>query len=130
MFLISDAMSCVGTDVSEFVLNKRRIKRKNGMLLLDDGTLAGADLNLARAVFVMQEKVGLDLGEALAMASLYPAEAVEMHPETGRLVAGARADLVWLSDQIKPQKTWIGGVDVTSGTPGSIINGRLGNEIA
>ncbi len=130
IFLISDAMLSVGSNVDEFVLNNRRIKRENGKLSLDDGTLAGADLDLATAVGFMHKKVGLDLGEALAMASLYPAEAVEMPPETGRLVAGARADLVWLSDQIKPQKTWIGGVDVTSGTPGSIINGRLGNEIA
>jgi len=110
IFLISDAMLSVGTNVDQFVLNNRRVKRKNGKLFLDDGTLAGADLDLATALGFMHLQIGLDLGEALAMASLYPAQAVHMTPQAGRLVAGARADLVWFSDEIKPQKTWIAGV--------------------
>jgi len=116
LFLISDAMLSVGTNVSEFVINNRRVKRENGKLTLDDGTLAGADLDLARAVFVMHNDIGVELGEALRMASLYPAQAVQM-PQGGRLCAGGKADCVWLSDGIKAKKTWIGGVEVTSGAP-------------
>ncbi|VAW22256.1 N-acetylglucosamine-6-phosphate deacetylase [hydrothermal vent metagenome] len=115
VFLISDAMLSVGADIDEFVLNNRRIKRQNGKLTLDDGTLAGADLDLARAVGYINGQIGVELGEALRMASLYPAIAAQMPPGVGRLGAGLRADLVWFSDQIKAQKTWIGGIEMAAG---------------
>ena len=77
--------------------------------------LAGADLDLARAVGYMNGQIGVELGEALRMASLYPAEAAQMPPLTGRIAAGSRADMVWFSDQIKARKTWIGGIEITAG---------------
>ncbi len=117
VFLISDAMPSVGTNMNEFVLNNRRVKRQDGKLILDDGTLAGADLYLAKAVGFINDKTGLELGEALRMASLYPAQAAQMQPGTGRLRAGDRADCVWLCDEIKAQKTWINGNEIASGGP-------------
>lgn len=108
IFLVSDAMSTVGTDVTEFVLNGRKIRRGNGKLTLEDGTLAGADLELATAVRVMHQKVGVELGEALRMASLYPAEAIGLS-SAGRLKSGNPADFVWLGSALDATATWIGG---------------------
>ncbi len=73
IFLVSDAMAVAGSDVTEFELGGRRIQRKNGVLTLKDGTLAGADLDLATAVRVMVEKVGIDLASALQAATEVPA---------------------------------------------------------
>jgi N-acetylglucosamine-6-phosphate deacetylase len=42
-------------------------------LTLDDGTLAGADLDLTRAVKVMVEDVGISLVDALRAATSTPA---------------------------------------------------------
>ncbi len=108
IFLISDAMSFAGTDETELVLNGRRILRAGGRLTLKDGTLAGADLDMAQAVRVMHQQVGLDLSEALRMASLYPAEAVGLSG-VGALRAGHNANMVWLSDDMEIIATWIKG---------------------
>ncbi|MET4689313.1 N-acetylglucosamine-6-phosphate deacetylase [Sinorhizobium fredii] len=42
IFLVTDAMSPIGTDMVSFFLNGREILRKDGRLTLADGTLAGA----------------------------------------------------------------------------------------
>jgi N-acetylglucosamine-6-phosphate deacetylase len=73
MFLVSDAMAVAGTDDTGFRLNGRMVSRQNGALRLDDGTLAGADLELLRAVSLLVREVGVDLDHALAAATSVPA---------------------------------------------------------
>lgn len=108
IFLVTDAMSTVGTDVAELVLNGRHIERKDGKLTLPDGTLAGADLDMATAVRTMRDKVAVNLEEALKMASLYPANALGV-PRLGRLQPGSAANMVWLNDALEARQTWISG---------------------
>jgi len=114
IFLVTDAMATIGTDMTSFTLNGRTIKRANGRLTLADGTLAGADLDMISAVRFMHETIGLDLGEALRMASLYPAQAMGIDASCGRLVKGARADIVQLSEGLDVRSVWIGGEKVFS----------------
>lgn len=111
IFLISDAMSTVGTDITELVLNGRRISRAGGKLTLEDGTLAGADLEMATAVRVTHNQVGIDLGEALRMATVYPALAAGLKMP-GRLTAGAPARFVWLDGSLRPKQTWMDAAPV------------------
>ena len=73
VFLVSDAMSTVGSDITEFWLNGRRVLRKDGQLTLEDGTLAGADLDMPTAVANLIEKVGIAPVDAFAMATSAPA---------------------------------------------------------
>ncbi len=108
IFLVTDAMSIIGTDQTSFTLNGRTIRRENGRLTLEDGTLAGADLDMISAVRFMHHDIGVELGEALRMASLYPAEAIG-RSELGRLGQGARADFIHLSDALDVRSVWIGG---------------------
>ena len=49
LFLVTDAMATVGSDITEFQLGGRRVLRRDGRLTLEDGTLAGADLTLGQA---------------------------------------------------------------------------------
>ena len=100
IFLVSDSMSQAGTEMTSFELNGRTIYRKDGALRLGDGTLAGADLTLDAAVRYMHLAFGLELGECLRMASLYPAQAIGAQG-LGRLVPGGAADFVWFSDQLQ-----------------------------
>ncbi|MBE7184023.1 MAG: N-acetylglucosamine-6-phosphate deacetylase [Methylobacterium mesophilicum] len=109
IFLVSDAMATIGTDLKSFTLNGREIRREHGRLTLADGTLAGADLDMAAAVRFMHEVVGLEQSEALRMASLYPARAVGQAAGRGRLASGARADFVHLDSSGTARATWIGG---------------------
>lgn len=110
--LVTDAMATIGTDMTSFTLNGRTIYRKDGSLRLADGTLAGADLDMISAVRFMHRGVGLELGEALRMASLYPAEAVGQAHRLGRFANGTAADIVALSDDLDVQGVWIGGKKV------------------
>jgi N-acetylglucosamine-6-phosphate deacetylase len=98
-----------------FTLNGRTIHRKGGRLTLSDGTLAGADLDMISAVRFIHRIIGLDLGEALRMASLYPAQAMGVDARHGRLRQGAAADIVQLSDGLDVKAVWIGGETVFRG---------------
>lgn len=112
IFLVTDAMSPIGTDMTGFTLNGREIFRKDGRLTLADGTLAGADIDMASCVRFMHEAVGLDLEEALRMASLYPAEAIGMTGRKGRLTHGHDADFAALDETLTVRATHIGGEEV------------------
>ena len=96
-FLVSDAMAPAGTDDTSFRLNGRTILRRDGRLTLEDGTLAGADLDLATAIRVVTEVVGLPLAEALAMATTVPARVGRQPEGIGRLTPGTRAPLIVLA---------------------------------
>ena len=107
--LVTDAMATIGTDMTSFTLNGRTIYRKDGSLRLADGTLAGADLDMISAVRYVHRVIGLDLSEALRMASLYPAQAIGQSHRLGRFANGTAADIVALSDDLDIGQVWIGG---------------------
>ncbi|WP_292639925.1 amidohydrolase family protein, partial [Mesorhizobium sp.] len=109
IFLVTDAMATIGTDMTSFTLNGRTIYRKDGRLTLADGTLAGADLDMIAAVRFVHHVVGLDLSEALRMASLYPAQAIGQAHRLGRFANGTAADIVSLSDELDVKGVWIEG---------------------
>jgi N-acetylglucosamine-6-phosphate deacetylase len=112
IFLVSDAMSVTGTDATQFEFTGRTVYRKEGVLRLADGTLAGADLTMIAAVIYMHRTIGLELSEALRMASLYAAEAIGLDHSYGHLHRGARADMVHLTDNLTVRHTFIGGEEV------------------
>lgn len=115
IFLVTDAMATIGTDMTAFTLNGRTIRRQDSRLTLEDGTLAGADLDMISAVRFVHRVVGLDLGEALRMASTYPAEAMGFSTR-GRLAKGSRADVVALTPDLDIAKVWISGKAAFSAT--------------
>jgi N-acetylglucosamine-6-phosphate deacetylase len=112
VFLVTDAMSPIGTDMTSFTLNGREILRRDGKLTLADGTLAGADIDMASSVRLVHQILGLPLEEALRMASLYPAEAVQVSETKGAILPGLDADFVVLDDNLETKTTWIGGACV------------------
>ncbi|MBE1206520.1 N-acetylglucosamine-6-phosphate deacetylase [Aminobacter carboxidus] len=109
IFLVTDAMATIGTDLKSFELNGRTIKRENGRLTLENGTLAGADLDMISAIRFMHQTIGYEFGEAIRMASLYPAEAVGQEKRLGRLAKGYQANAVQLTEELDVSGTWIDG---------------------
>lgn len=114
--LVTDAMAPIGTDMTSFTLNGRTIYRRDGSLRLADGTLAGADLDMISAVRFIHRVVGVELSEALRMASLYPAQAIGQSHRLGRFANGTAADIVALSDDLDIKGVWIGGDKVFAGS--------------
>jgi N-acetylglucosamine-6-phosphate deacetylase len=112
IFIVTDAMSTIGTDLASFTLNGREILRENGKLTLADGTLAGADIDMLASVRFVHERLGLPLEEALRMASLYPAEAARVESRKGAIREGMDADFVQLTPELGMFATHIGGTCV------------------
>ena len=109
LFLVSDAMSTVGSDQKNLFLNDRLITRSQGKLVLEDGTLAGADISLSDAVRYMVNEVGILQDDAIRMASLIPAKVLGVESEIGCLVPEARADFLWMKNDLEIEKVWVGG---------------------
>ncbi|WP_370673744.1 N-acetylglucosamine-6-phosphate deacetylase [Pleomorphomonas sp. PLEO] len=111
IFLVTDAMSTIGTDQTSFELTGRQIYRKGGRLTLTDGTLAGADIDMLSCVLFVHKRLGLPLGEAINMASLYAAQAIGCASK-GQLAAGMDADFLLLESDLSLAATYIGGTCV------------------
>ena len=90
LFLVSDAMPPACSDITEYSLYGRHITVKDGVCVGDDGTIAGSCLCMADAVKNCVGYCGIDLCEALRMASLYPARVLG-RDDMGEIKAGNRA---------------------------------------
>jgi N-acetylglucosamine-6-phosphate deacetylase len=93
MFLVTDAMATAASSITEFTLGGRTIRRQNGKLTLEDGTLAGADLDMKTAVGVLVES-GVDQAVALAAATVTPAGLLREPLGCGALEIGKPCQLI------------------------------------
>jgi N-acetylglucosamine-6-phosphate deacetylase len=94
LFLVTDAMD-TGED------NEYGISKVNGLWRTESGALAGSALTMIEGVENLVKKVGINIDEALRMASLYPARAIKVDHEYGRIKRGFRANLVAFDDKFK-----------------------------
>jgi N-acetylglucosamine-6-phosphate deacetylase len=113
IMLVTDAMPSVGTNVSEFTLQGKRIAVKDGVCIFEDGTLAGTHLDMASALRKTVEVTGLPVPDVSAMASATPAAFLSLQDRIGSIAPGRRADWVWLDAGLAPRATWIGGARLT-----------------
>lgn len=111
--LVSDAMPSVGGKRLHFDLLGTAITLSDGRLTDGAGTLAGAHLSLIEAVATMVTRAGVDLADALVMASRTPAEFLGLGARKGRIRAGHDADLVAFDRAYRIAGTWIAGREVT-----------------
>ena len=111
IFLVTDAMPPVGTDIKEFPLYDKTVYVENGKLTSSTGELAGSSLDMATAVKNTHLELKVPLGEALRMASLYPAQYLYRQQKMlrGQLNVGQYADFVILNDDFSVNETWISG---------------------
>ncbi|AUG52875.1 N-acetylglucosamine-6-phosphate deacetylase [Thalassospira marina] len=111
IMLVTDAMPTVGAKTKRFVLGGEEIIAIDGRCALADGTLAGSDLDMISAVKNSVEMIGVDLGEALRMASLYPAAFLKLDDRKGKIMPGFDADMVLFDPQtFQVKHTWISGI--------------------
>jgi len=109
IMLVTDAMPSVGMKKKQFMLQGKPIRVVDGVCVDANGTLAGADLDMASAVRNAVEMVGIDVADALRMASSTAAELLGLSAEVGRIAPGLHADLVHLDDSLHVRSTWIKG---------------------
>lgn len=64
------------------------------------GILSGSALTMAKAVANLVQQASIELGEALRMCSLYPAQVMGMDQELGRIAKGYKAKMVLLTESM------------------------------
>lgn len=114
LFLITDAMSPVGSTESQFNLSGKKVTLKNGQLRSETGELAGSVLDMASAVRNVHQRLKHPLAKALRMASTYPAQFIGLS-HLGQLKPGYQADMVLLDEKgLTVMANWIAGNNVYS----------------
>jgi N-acetylglucosamine-6-phosphate deacetylase len=106
--IVTDAMSPVGTDDTEFAFFSGKVTRDGNKLTNETGALAGSVLDMASAVKYAVEQLALSPEEAIRMASLYPAQWLKRNG-AGVLNVGSQADMVLLDASWQVQQSWING---------------------
>lgn len=100
--LVTDAMSAAGMSDGTTWLGPLEVNVRDGVArLVSTGAIAGSTLTLAEAVRRCVRDAGLDLATVLPAATAHPADLLG-RTDIGRLVAGARADLVVLDGGASP----------------------------
>jgi N-acetylglucosamine-6-phosphate deacetylase len=107
--LVTDAMPSVGADSTGFQLQGRHISVRGDRIVDEEGRLAGAHLDMTSAVRNAVRLLGLDLADAVRMASANPAAFLRLSDDSGRIATGQRANLVLLDDDLQVAGTWIDG---------------------
>jgi N-acetylglucosamine-6-phosphate deacetylase len=86
LFLITDA-------VTEATEGAYQHQYQNNRYVMPDGTLSGSALSMLQAVANCVNYAGIELAEAVNMASLYPAQLANLSTK-GKVEAGFEADLI------------------------------------
>lgn len=93
LYLVTDAIAPANSDITEFDFVGRAIHVEEGRCIGDDGTLGGSMLTMNEAVRNCVEHAGISLEEALRMATIYPARAMGLAHQIGRIQTGCWANL-------------------------------------
>ncbi len=108
--LVTDAMPPIGGRKSSFALYGEQITVRDGRCAREDGTLAGAALDIASAVRNCAKLLQVPLTQALRYASAEPARFLGLEATLGRLAPGYRADLAAFDpDSVRIHGTWVAG---------------------
>lgn len=98
---ITDAIDATGIGDGEYLLGAMRVRVADGQArLADNGALAGSTLTMGDAVRRAVRDVGLPIETASRYASAVPARVLGL-TDRGTLTPGARADLVFLDEDLR-----------------------------
>lgn len=98
LYLISDAMPTVGTNLDGFKLGDVEISVDNGRCVDGNGTLAGCHLDMASALRGMIRSTGCSLQDGSIMTSHSPASLLGISDKIGSIKVGHKASFVLIDD--------------------------------
>ena len=106
--LITDAMPPAAGGPPHFKLGPHDVRVEDGRCVMDNGTLAGAAVEMITCVRHCVERVGVELHDVLRMASLVPARSVGLESELGRIAPGRTARIAILDGDLHVTATVVG----------------------
>lgn len=110
LILVTDAMQTLAGESQGFSVAGNEIKLQDGRLVDAKGTLAGAHLAMDQAIKNAVNLVGIDVADALKMASTVPAAALALHAELGKIKPNYRASLTMLDENLTAEGVMVDGV--------------------
>lgn len=109
VMLVTDAMPPVGTDMTSFMLFGQEIRVTDDICRGPGGTLAGSNLDMARAFRNCMTMMEVDVVAASRMASTNPAAFLGIAAERGAIAPGLVADFLHLTPEFDVARVWIDG---------------------
>jgi N-acetylglucosamine-6-phosphate deacetylase len=106
--LVTDAIAALGLDTAQTRLGDVVVSIDETGVRTADGVLAGSNLTLDRAVRNLVEYTGCSPAEAISTVTRNPASVLGIE-DRGRIVVGARADIVVLDPSLHVMQTFVGG---------------------
>jgi len=115
-FLVTDATAPAGCPPGRYRLGEQEVELtpENRVVLAGQNRLAGSALRMDRGVENLMKLAGLNLAQAVAMATVNPARAIRLEGRQRGLEAGEAGDLVELEFEADPprllvRRTWLAG---------------------
>lgn len=109
--LVSDAAPPAGLPDGDHRLGAVALRVRDGVARTPEGALAGGSGALLDVVRFTHRQAGVPLAVAVAAAAAVPADLLGL--DAGRLVPGARADLLVVDDELRPLRVWRAGREVS-----------------
>jgi len=109
LFLVSDATAPAGADINQFDFVGTTVYYKEGKCFGADGTLGGSAVTMIESIEQCVKFVGIELDEAIRMATLYPAKVISVDNKLGSISAGKIANLAVFDDNYKVTATIVNG---------------------
>ena len=110
--LISDALRCCGMPEGIYELGGQPVLLKDGAARLEDGTLAGAAMDLFDGL-KNAIRFGVPEEAAIRAATLLPAQVIGAADAIGSIAVGKRADFVVCDNELNLQSVYLGGHRLT-----------------
>ncbi|QPH38408.1 N-acetylglucosamine-6-phosphate deacetylase [Pedobacter endophyticus] len=102
LFLITDAVTACSTGPYQHV-------QKGDKFVMPDGTLSGSSLTMLQAVKNCVDFCDIEIGEAIKMATVYPAKLIGIENLTGEIAIGHTANLLVVNQNLELQDVIFNG---------------------
>jgi N-acetylglucosamine-6-phosphate deacetylase len=101
LYIVSDAVTPMGTDMKEFYLANQKVIVENGRCVNESGSLAGANIDMLNSLINCIRYANISKSQAFAMATNIPAIAIGVDSKLGFIKKGYIANLVILDNDYK-----------------------------
>lgn len=104
LMLVTDSMHTIGTNIQSFDLMGIKVYVRDGKLVNEEGSLAGAHIDMLSCVQNAVRMMNANIQSALTMAVSTPAHYLQ-RPDLAKIVNRDADDVIYLSDDLQLQ-TW------------------------
>lgn len=107
--LVTDATAAAGADIESFQFVGKTVYVRDHKCYDANGTFGGSAVTMIEAIQNCVNEVGINLDEAIRMATLYPARAIRVDHQLGSIEAGKIANLTAFNHKFEVLGTAVNG---------------------